>query len=183
MESPMKRGISLLAVLVLTSLTLGCCDLRVISELEDLRTQNEIEELNKGIIKQYWDGKWNQRSPAILDEILSPGVFYRSPSMQMNGLDEYKHVYGIFTSAFHDSELTIDDIIADGDKVMTRVTLRCTHDGELDGIPPTGRSLTVSAFTVFRIQDGKIFEENELLDEMGMMHQLGMEIRPAASLE
>jgi hypothetical protein len=41
----------------------------------------------------------------------------------------------------------------------------------------------VSAFTVFRIQDGKIFEENELLDEMGMMHQLGMEIRPAASLE
>ena len=164
-------------------MTLGCCDRQAISELEELKAQNEIEELNKGIIEQYWDGKWNQRSPAILDELLSPEVFYRSPSMQMNGLDEYKHVYGIFTSAFHDSELTVDDIIADGDKVMTRVTLRCTHDGELDGIPPTGRSLTVSAFTVFRLQDGKIIEENELLDELGMMHQLGMELRPAAALE
>lgn len=179
----MKRATVLLPVTLLTTLILGCCDRQAISELEELKAQIEIEEMNKGIVERYWDGKWNQRSPAVLDELQSPDVVYRSPSMEMNSLDEYKHVYGIFASAFHDSELTIDDIIADGDKVMTRVTLRCTHKGEFDGIPPTGRSLTVGAFTVFRLEGGKIVEESELLDELGIMHQLGMEIRPAAALE
>ena len=141
--------------------------------------QAEVEQRNKVILRRYWDGKWNQRSPAILDELQSPDVVYRSPSMEMNGLEEYKQVYGAFASAFHDTHLTINDIIAEGDKVMTRVTLRCTHKGEVEGMAPTGKTLTVSAFTVFRLVDGKIVEEHELLDELGMMQQLGMELRPA----
>ena len=142
--------------------------------------QAEVEQRNKEILRRYWDGKWNQRSPTILDELQSPDVVYRSPSMEMNGLEEYKQVYGAFASAFHDTHLTINDIIAEGDKVMTRVTLRCTHKGELEGIAPTGKTLTVSLFTVFRLDGGKIVEEQELLDELGMMQQLGMELRPAA---
>ena len=59
---------------------------------------------------------------------------------------------------------------------MSRVSLNAVHKGELDGIPPTGKVVTVSAFTVFCLVDGKITEEWEVLDELGMMHQLGMEL-------
>jgi steroid delta-isomerase-like uncharacterized protein len=140
-----------------------------------------VREQNKEIVRRYWDGKWNKRSPAILDELQSPDVVYRSPSMEVNNLEEYKQVFAAFTSAFHDSEVAIDDILAEGDRVMTRVTIRCTHKGELEGIPPTGKRLEVSAFTVFRLVDGKIVEEHELLDELGMMRQLGMELQPGAA--
>ena len=176
----MKRWLVFLPLVILMAFTLGCQDQQALAELEEMKAQTTVEEQNKEIVQRYWDGKWNQRSPAILDELLSPDVVYRSPSMEINGLEEYKEVYGEFASAFHDSQLTIDDILAEGNKAMTRVTMRCTHKGELEGIPPTGRTLTVNAFTIFRLVDGKIVEEHELLDELGMMHQLGMELRPAA---
>jgi len=176
----MKGSLAFLSLVILMAFTLGCQDQQALAEFEEMKVKAEVEAQNKEILRRYWDGKWNQRSPAILDELQSPDVVYRSPSMEMNGLEEYKHVYGLFASAFHDSHLTIDDIIAEGDKVMTRVTLRCTHKGELEGIPPTGKTLAVSAFTIFRLVDGKIVEEHELLDELGMMHQLGMELGPVA---
>ena len=98
--------------------------------------------------------------------------------MEMNGIEEYKQVYQSFLSAFHDTKLTIDGLIAEGDKVMTRVTCSVVHKGELEGIPPTGKTLTISLFTVFRLVDGKIVEEWEIIDELGMMMQLGMELKP-----
>jgi steroid delta-isomerase-like uncharacterized protein len=97
----------------------------------------------------------------------------------MNGIEEYKQVYRSFLSAFHDTNIDVEDLLADGDKVMSRVTLQGTHKGQLEGIPPTGNALTVSAFTVFRLIDGKIAEEWEVIDELAMMQQLGMELKPA----
>ena len=141
--------------------------------------EQRAEEKNKELVRHYWDGKWNSRSSKILDERLSPDVVYRSPSMKMNGIDEYKEVYRAFASAFQDTRLTVDDIVAENDKVVSRVTIRCTHAGELEGIQPTGNRLTVKAFTFFRLENGLIVEEHELLDELGMMHQLGLELSPA----
>jgi len=146
----MKRSLVVLPLAVLTAFTIGCQNQQAHSVLQEMKAQVKVEEQNKEIVRRYWDGKWTQRSPAILDELQSPDVVYRSPSMEMNGLEEYKLVYGAFAK------------------------------GELEGIPATGKTLTVSAFTVFRLVDGKIVEEHELLDELGMMHQLGMELGPAA---
>jgi steroid delta-isomerase-like uncharacterized protein len=139
---------------------------------------NEILEQNKEVIRRYWDGKWSERRPEILDELQTSDVVYHGTSMEMNNLEEYKQVYNAFLSALHDTQLTIEELIAEGDKVMTRVTMNAVHKGELEGIPPTGNSLTVSVFTVFRLVDGKIAEEWEILDELGMMMQLGMELKP-----
>ena len=138
----------------------------------------ETEEQNKEVIARYWKGKWNERRPEILDELQTPDVQYHSSSMQLNGVEEYKQAYGMFLSAFHDTEITIEDMIAEGDKVMTRVTMRGVHKGEFDGIPPTGNPISISGFTLYRLVDGKIAEEWESLDELGMMTQLGMELRP-----
>ena len=79
---------------------------------------------------------------------------------------------------FRSTHIEVEELIAEGDKVMSRVSLRGTHGGELEGIPPTGRTFTITAFTVFRLEEGRIVEEWEILDELGMMHQLGMELRP-----
>jgi steroid delta-isomerase-like uncharacterized protein len=156
----------------------GCQDKEAMAELDEFKAQAALEEQNKDIVKRYWNGKWNERRPEILDELQTSDVVYHGTSMQMNNLEEYKQVYSSFLSAFHDTKITIDEIIAEGDKVMTRVTLRFVHKGELEGIPPTGNAVTMSAFTVFRLVDGKIAEEWEIFDELGMMMQLGMEVRP-----
>jgi len=141
--------------------------------------QREVEERNKEIVRRYWDVKWNLRSPDTLDELQAPDVVYHSPSMDIDGLDEYKQVYGMYAVGLQDTQLTVDEIIAEGDKVMTRITMRAIHKGELDGIPPTGNTVTVSGFTLFRLVGGKIVEENELLDELALMTQIGMELKPA----
>ena len=113
--------------------------------------QSEVEAQNKAVVQRYWDGKWNERRPEILDELQTHDVVYHGTSMNMNGIEEYKQVYEMFLSAFHDTHIEVEDLIAEGDKVMSRVSLRCTHRGELEGIPPTGRTFTVSAFTVFAL--------------------------------
>lgn len=140
--------------------------------------QAAVEARNKAVVQRYWDGKWNERRPEILDELQTRDVSYHGTSMTMNGIEEYKQVYGAYLSALHDTHIEVEELVAEGDKVMSRVALRGTHGGDLGGMPPTGKTFTVSAFTVFRIADGRIAEEWELLDELGMMHQLGMELRP-----
>ena len=143
-----------------------------------MRDQSAVEAQNKAVVQRYWDGKWNERRPGVLDESQAHDVVYHGTSMNMNGIEEYKQVYEMFLSAFHDTHIEVEDLIAEGDKVMSRVSLRGTHGGELEGIPPTGKTFTVNAFTVFRIVEGKIVAEWEILDELGMMQQLGMELRP-----
>lgn len=174
----MKKCFYIVLLALLLCFTIACQDKAAMVELEKFKAQAGVEEQNKEVVKRYWNGKWNERRPGILDELQTQNVVYHGTSMEMNGLEEYKKVYGVFASAFHDTQLTIESIVADGDKVMTRVKMRGTHKGDFEGMLPTGQAITLSAFTVFRLIDGKIAEEWEILDELGMMAQLGMELKP-----
>jgi steroid delta-isomerase-like uncharacterized protein len=173
----MKKLYLILPLALILCFMVGCQDKEAMAELEAMKAQAEVEEQNKDVVKRYWNGKWNERRPEILDETQTTDVVYHGTSMEMNNLEEYKQVYGAFLSAFHDTKVTIDEIIAEGDKVMTRITLSGVHKGELEGMPPTGNSFTFNGFTVFRIVDGKIAEEWEIIDMLGMMMQLGMELK------
>ena len=141
-------------------------------------TQSATEAQNKDVVTRYWNGKWNERRAGTLDELQTPDVVYHGTSMSMNGREEYKQVYDVFRSALHDTRLEIQELIAEGDRVMSRVSLRCVHGGEFEGLPPTGREIELDAFTVFRLVDGRIAEEWEIIDELGMMQQIGMELTP-----
>ncbi len=174
----MKKLCMILPLALILCFTFGCQDKKATVELEEMKAQAEIEEQNKTIVQRYWDGKWNERRPEILDELQTPDVVYHGTSMEMKGIEEYKQVYSSYLSAFHDTQVTIEDLIAEGDKVMSRLKIRGVHKGELEGLPPTGKTFTSSFFTVFRLVDGKIAEEWEVFDELGMMHQLGMELKP-----
>jgi len=177
----MKKCFCIVLLALLLCFTIACQDKAAMVELEKFKAQAGVEEQNKEVVKRYWNGKWNERRPGILDELQTQNVVYHGTSMEMNGLEEYKKAYGVFASAFHDTQLTIESIVADGDKVMTQVKMRGTHKGDFEGIPSTGKAITLSAFTVFRLIDGKIAEEWEILDELGMMAQLGMELKPIAA--
>jgi len=142
-------------------------------------TQPNPERQNKEAVRRYWNGKWNERRPETLDELLTPDVVYHGTSMSMNGREEYKQVYDVFRSALHDTRLEIEELVAEGDRVVSRVSLRCVHGGELEGIPPTGKEIALDAYTVFRLVDGRIAEEWEIIDELGMMRQIGMDLVPA----
>jgi predicted ester cyclase len=84
----------------------------------------------------------------------------------------------MYLSAFQDTHVTIEELIAEGDKVMSRVSWTATHTGDLGELPATGKTGTVAVLTVFRLVNGKIAEEWEVMDELGLMMQLGMELRP-----
>lgn len=147
------------------------------SEIVELVKQKENEKRNKKVIERYWNGKWNERRLEILDELQTPDVAYHGTSMTMNGIEEYKQVFKGYLSALQDSSVEINSLIAEGDKVVSHVSMSVVHTGELDGIPPTGNEVKVSAYTIFRLVDGKIAEEWEIMDELGMMMQLGLELR------
>ena len=174
----MKKPSMILPMALILCFMVSCQDKGAMAELESMKAQAEVEEQNKEVVKHYWEGKWNERRPEILDELQTQDVVYHGTSMEMNGIEEYKRVYSSFLSAFHDTQVTFEDLIAEGDKVMSRITFSAVHKGELEGIPPTGKTLTISLFTIFRLVDGKIVEEWEIIDELGMMMQLGMELKP-----
>ncbi len=89
-------------------------------------------------------------------------------------LAAHKQFAGAFYSAFPDLNHTIDDTIADGDKVVVRFTLRGTHTGNFMGIPATKKSMTVGAIAIYHVVNGKVAELRAQFDQMGMMQQLGV---------
>src|SRR5215208_5272338 len=82
-------------------------------------------------------------------------------------------VHGHVPLRFPDLRFTIEDLAAEGDKVIARFTMSATHRGELWGIPLTGKQLTLTAMEIYRIAEGKIDEQWVILDALGMMQQLG----------
>ena len=174
----MKILAKILPLVLLFCLVVSCQDKAAMAELELFRAQAAAEEQNKDVVKRYWEGKWNDRRPEILDELQTQDVKYHGTSMEMNNLEEYKQVYGMYLSALHDSHITVEELIAEGDKVMSRVSATFIHKGDLGELPATGNTATATLFTVFRLVNGKIAEEWEVMDELGLMQQLGMELKP-----
>jgi predicted ester cyclase len=96
-------------------------------------------------------------------------------SIDMRGdLKDFKQKESEWYDAFPDMHVTIDDMVAEGDKVAARVTWTGTHKGEIMGIPPTNKKVTFSLITISRIAGGKIVEDHGQFDALGLMRQLGL---------
>ena len=88
--------------------------------------------------------------------------------------DGHKHFARAFYEGFPDLNHTIDDTVAEGNKVVVRFTARGTHKGNFMGIPATGKSITVGAIVILHVANGKVTELRAQFDQMGMMQQLGV---------
>jgi steroid delta-isomerase-like uncharacterized protein len=104
----------------------------------------------------------------------SNAVIHNSGAPGPLNVEGFKQFGGAFLTAFPGGQLAIDDLIVDGEKVVSRVTYRGTHTGDLMGIPATGKSVTVSAIIIDQFAGGKVVESWRLFDQMAMMQQLGV---------
>jgi steroid delta-isomerase-like uncharacterized protein len=130
---------------------------------------------NKAIVRRYVEECFNRNNPALVDELCSPTFQLHDPGTPTtrSGPAALKEVLSIYHSAFPDVQLTIEEQIAEGDRVATRWTGRGTHRGELMGVSPTGRQVTVSGIQIDRISGGKFVEGWTNWDTLGMLQQLG----------
>ncbi|HET7637280.1 MAG TPA: ester cyclase [Ktedonobacteraceae bacterium] len=137
-------------------------------------------EENKAIVRRYREIH-NSNNLAALDQIVDANIVSHSgvPGMPP-GLEGGKMVHNMFLSAFPDSQVTTEDLIADGDKVVERFTFRGTNKGSFMGAPPTGKQVTATGMSVFRFANGKIVEHWGENDALGVMQQLGLIPMPGA---
>jgi len=136
----------------------------------------QLEE-NKAIARR-WVDEFNKGSLATFIELLAPDFVYHGtgtgvPRKPMTR-EELKQGMRMFFAAFPDGRQTIEDTIAEGDRVVMRWTFRATHKGDFAGMPATGKELTVTWIIIFRIADGKIAEVWQEMDEMDTMRQAGL---------
>jgi steroid delta-isomerase-like uncharacterized protein len=136
-----------------------------------------LSETNKTVSRRLFEEVWNKGNLAVLNELIAndhvnsgPGTLPGLPT----GPEGAKQFVMIYRNAFPDTHFTIDEQIAEGDKVVTRWTAHGTHQGELLGIPATDKSSTVTGISVDRIANGKIVESWGIFDQFGMMQQLGV---------
>lgn len=133
-------------------------------------------EANKAISRRFFEELWNDNNPAIADEIVAPDFVPHDPSNPWlkPGPAGTKELVSTYRTAFPDSHFTIEDQIAEGDRVVTRWTAHGTNNGELQGMPATGKRVTVTGITIDRIANGKLAESWVNWDTVGMLRQLGL---------
>ena len=135
---------------------------------------------NKTIVRRVFTEIINRGNLGLADTLVAPGyVYHGSGGLEVRGPEGFKQVVTMYRSAFPDLNMTIDDIVEEGDKVVTRWTGRGTHKGNLAGLPPTGRTATVTGILITRLSNGKLVEDHESFDEIGMLRQLGVTTIPA----
>lgn len=142
-----------------------------------------MSEANKSIARRLVEEVWNKGNLTVAEEILSPKLrdwdaarlSYDPDDPEVGqGAEGFKQLVTMFRTAFPDVYLTIDDMIAEGDRVVVRWTARGTHKDYLKDIAPTGKQITITGVDIHRIVDGKIEETGGNWDTMGMMQQLGV---------
>src|SRR5215203_2236173 len=129
---------------------------------------------NKAIIRAFVETVWNSRQLDRADEVVAADFVDHAPMPgQAPGLEGVKRKWAMYLDAIPDFRVTIEELVAEGDKVAVRRSYAGTHRGELLGIPPTGKQMRISGISIFRLAEGKIAEHWEQLDRLALMQQLG----------
>jgi predicted ester cyclase len=136
-------------------------------------------EENKAVVRRFFEELLSTDNLALADEILSPDFcLYFAGSPDPMDLKRYKDFLAARRAAFPDRRFAVEDMIAEGDKVSARFTMRGTPNGELQGIAPSGREVTMSGIDIIRLKEGKMVEDRVEVDQLGMMQQLGVILSP-----
>ena len=134
-----------------------------------------MSETNKAIVRRYREIH-NNNEMNSLDEVLAPDFVPHTfmPGMPWNGPESARQVHLLGKASFPDMSVTTEDLIAEGDKVVERWTQTQSHTGEsFMNIPPSGKSITLTGISIYRIANGKIVEHWANMDMFGMMAQMG----------
>jgi steroid delta-isomerase-like uncharacterized protein len=136
-----------------------------------------MSDQNKVAARRMIEEVWNQANLGLIDDLVAPNATFHDPSVpngKFTGPAGMKQFVQIYRGAFPDVRLTINDQIAEGDKVVTRWTATGTHKGELMGIAPTGKHATTTGVNIERYEGGKVVEGWSNYDMLGLLQQLGV---------
>ena len=129
-------------------------------------------EENKALMRRSGDAL-NQQNLAAYYELIAPDVVVHDHATTMQGLEALKQFVTMYFSAFPDAQYTIEDMRAEGDSVFARYTVQGTHQGNLMGLAPTGKQVSILSMVIVRYANGKAVEIWYNYDRLGMMQQMG----------
>jgi len=175
----MKKYFYAVPLVLLLCFTFACQNKAEKAELEKFRTQAKVEEQNKAIVNRMWEA-WNKEDLDTIKELMAPEFvrYIPSNSIDIRSPEERVAFIKAHHTAFPDANISIEELYADGDRVIYRFIMRGTHQGEWKGIPATGNKFEMSGIGILRIADGKVVELREEPDRLGRMMQLGMDLKP-----
>ncbi len=132
-------------------------------------------EFNKAIVRRFNEEFISRGDVAAADELLAENVLdHNATPGSPRGRDGVKQFFGWLKTAFPDLRTIVYDQTAEGDKVVTRKAFQATHQGEFAGISPTGKAVTIHLTDIVRISSGQIAEHWVVIDQLGLMQQLGV---------
>ncbi len=133
-----------------------------------------MSDTNKAVVRRLLEEVFNQNHLDVADELIANSYVYREPTVgEKHGREGFRELITLYKNAFPDCTITINEQVAEGDRVVTRWTAKGTHQGELFGTKPTNKTVTVNGILVSRIANGKVVEEHEVYDTFGMLRQIG----------
>jgi predicted ester cyclase len=162
-EDTMIRPVRLFIATLTVFLLFGC---------QQIKTEVDLET-NKELVLRYHQEAWSQGNLDVLEEILSPDfVCHFIGGLEWKGIEGAREAISNHKKSFPDWSEEVVDIIAEGDKVVTRFRNNGTHEGEFAGIAPTGREVEIFEAAIYRIENGKIAEQWGFPDELSLRNQI-----------
>jgi steroid delta-isomerase-like uncharacterized protein len=133
-----------------------------------------MSEVNKAAMRAFFEEVYNKGNLAFADELAASGFVSHDDGNPTHDLDGIRQIVTAIRAAFPDVRFTADDVIAEGDKVAARFTMRGTQRGDFMGIPATNKEITVTGIDIVRFRDGKAVEHWHEWSGLGLMQQLGV---------
>jgi steroid delta-isomerase-like uncharacterized protein len=137
-------------------------------------------ETNKAIVRRYFEQVFNEQRYDLVDEFLAESIELHGSGLPP-GLETVKQFFTAFATSFPNGQTIIEDVVAEGNRVVARITFKGMHLREMQGIPATGKMVNLPGITIFRMDNGKIAEGWMVNDNLGMMQQLGVIPAPQAA--
>ena len=128
---------------------------------------------NKNLLRRFYKEVYVDWSMALVDEVVSPRFTSHDwPEGGPIGPQGFRNFYAAIRSALPDARYTVDDIVAEGDRVAVRWRLLGTHEGDFRGIAPTGRAIVLKGFAIYRVEGGKLMERWVVSDLHGVLEEI-----------
>ncbi len=175
----MKKLLCVIPLAALLCFTIGCQNKAEKSELEKFKAQAKLEQQNTEIVKRFFE-EFNKGNLEIFNELCAPDYRFYDPSNNPKPMSREEQIEAekMAFRAFPDLNLRIEKLFAVGDSVIIWGIGTGTHQGEFQGIQATGNKFEFSNIIIMSLKNGKIVEGREEPNMLGLMEQLGMELKP-----
>ena len=141
---------------------------------DGVSSSEAANDANKSVVSNFIEEFKNSANMDIVDELFSPEFVHHIPDPRLPpGREGLKLAGQAIVGGFPDVQVTVEDLLADGDKVIERTTAKATHTGEFNGIPPTGKPVVWTEIHIYRLENGKIVELWSEINLLGLLVQLG----------